>query len=306
MRCQWEGKDGGSSLYEPREGYQMMRVEARELEGALRGREARREPVSGVEFVCVRGVQGLKGAGVLQGVRAMAARVYAGEEWYVHDDGGTGRIECLYERAKGGVGAVQFVVARLTTEDRWASNGRRAERAGAVQGRRTMGGEGGAATAGSAADGGGGSAEAGGGEEAGSDSMVTGPQGCWVARVGSSEMGCETGGGCDGGGSGREGGGGEGNDGRAGAGGGVRGEGGDRRGGSRDGERGRGPSGGEGDEGRGGTAAAGEGEGMGSGEARVGRGKKRGRGEREADSEGRQVRTRTDRRGVRKRKKGDG
>ncbi len=39
----------------------------------------------------------------------------------MQDDGGTGRIECLYEGAKRGVGAVQFVVARLTTEDRWAS-----------------------------------------------------------------------------------------------------------------------------------------------------------------------------------------
>ena len=102
--------------------------------------------MSGVEFVRVQGIQGLRGAGILQGVRAMAARVYAGEEWYVQDDGGTGRIECLYERAKRGVGAVQFVVARLTTEDRWASDGRRAARTGVVQGSQTMGGEGGAAT----------------------------------------------------------------------------------------------------------------------------------------------------------------
>ena len=56
----------------------------------------------------------------------------------------------------------------------------------------------------------------------------------------------------------------------------------------------------------GGAAAAGEGEGEVGGEERVGRGEKRGRGEREADSEGRQVRMRTDRRGGRKRKKGDG
>ena len=85
LTCQREGKDGGSSLYEPREGYQMMRVAARELEGALRERGERREPVSGVEFICVQGVQGLRGAGVLQGVRAMAARVYAGEDWYSKD-----------------------------------------------------------------------------------------------------------------------------------------------------------------------------------------------------------------------------
>ena len=68
----------------------------------------------------------------------------------------------------------------------------------------------------------------------------------------------------------------------------------------------RGPSGGEGAEERGGAAAAGEGEGVEGGEVRMGRGEKRGRGVREADSEGRQVRMRTDRRGGRKRKKGDG
>ena len=305
--CQREGKDGGSSLYEPREGYQMMRVAARELEGALREREERREPVSGVEFVRVQGVQGLRGAGILQGVRAMAARVYAGEEWYVQDDGGTGRIECLYERAKRGVGAVKFVVARLTTEDRWASDGRRAARTDVVQGGQTMGGEGGTATERSAADGAGGSVEADdGGEGAGSDNRATGPQGCRVAGMGSGEVGCATGGVCDGGESGGEGGGGEGSDGRVGAGGGVRGGGGGRRGGRGEGGRGCGPSGGEGAEEGGGAAAAGEGEGVVGGEERIGRGEKRGRGEREADSEGRQVRMRTDRRGGRKRKKGDG
>ena len=128
-------RDGGQrerrgehrSLYEPRPGYGMMRVEAEELERALEEREARRAPVLGVEFVRAQGVQGLKEAGVLQGVRAMSARVYAGEEWYVHDEGGTGRIECLYERARKGACAVQYVVARLTDEDRWAREGRQPE-----------------------------------------------------------------------------------------------------------------------------------------------------------------------------------
>ena len=52
----------------------------------------------------------MRETGVLQGVRAMVARVYAGEEWYVNDEGGTGRIECLYERARRGARAVKYVV----------------------------------------------------------------------------------------------------------------------------------------------------------------------------------------------------
>ena len=58
---------------------------------------------------------------------------------------------------------------------------------------------------------------------------------------------------------------------------------------------------------RGGAATAGDVEGVLGGEEWAGRGEKRGRGGWEADrDEGRQVRTRTDRRGGRKRKKGDG
>ena len=59
-RCRWweeraQGEEGGrrelmgDSLYEPRTGYQMMRVEADELERALREREEQRAPVTGVE-----------------------------------------------------------------------------------------------------------------------------------------------------------------------------------------------------------------------------------------------------------------
>ena len=89
------------------------------------GHERRHAPVSGVEYVCVKGVRGLREAGMLEGVRAMMARVYGGEEWYVNDDGGTGRIECLYERDSRGKHEVTFIVARLTGDDGWAR--RRAE-----------------------------------------------------------------------------------------------------------------------------------------------------------------------------------
>ena len=71
----------------PREGYQMMQVGERELECALRERATHRAPVTGVEYVWAIGVEGLRGAGVLKGVRAMVARVYGGEEWFVGDEG---------------------------------------------------------------------------------------------------------------------------------------------------------------------------------------------------------------------------
>ena len=105
--------------------------------------------------------QGLRRAGILQGVRAMAARVYAGEDWYVQDDGGTGRIECLYERARRGVGAVKFVVARLTGENRWANDERRAARTDDEQGDLAPGGAGGHESERSTVDSVGGSAEVG-------------------------------------------------------------------------------------------------------------------------------------------------
>ena len=280
----------------------MMRVAARELEGALREREERREPVTGVEFICVQGVQGLRGAGVLQGVRAMAARVYAGEDWYVQDDGGTGRVECLYEKARRGRGVVKFVIARLTAEDRWASDGRRAARADVEQGGLTTRDAGGAAPERAAVDGEGGSAGAGDDDKgAGGDGRGAGLQGCRVEGEGCAEMGS------GGGESGVDGGGGVCSEGGAGAGDDTGGEDGGGRGGGGEGESGSGPGEGEGAGDKDGAAAAGDVEGRVGREERAGRGEKRRREGREADRvEGRQVRTRTGRRGGRKRKTGDG
>ena len=79
----------------------MMQVGEQALESALRERALHRGPVTGVEYVRAVGVRGLRDAGVLLGVRAMVARVYGGEEWFVRDEGGTGRAECLYERNGG-------------------------------------------------------------------------------------------------------------------------------------------------------------------------------------------------------------
>ena len=122
-------EDGGGSLYEPRVGYQMMQVREQELERALQERAGHRTPVTGVEYVWAVGVGGLRDAGVLKGVRAMVARVYGGEDWFVRDEGGTGRAECLYERKGGRGGGVRFIVARQTADDRWA-RGRAAHGAG--------------------------------------------------------------------------------------------------------------------------------------------------------------------------------
>ena len=139
-RCRWWEADGGGgvglrsgeggSLYVPREKYQMMQVDAEGLELELERRAARRAPPTGVEYVRVKGVKGLREAGVLKGVRAMVARVYGGEGWYVHDEGGTGRVECLYEpKRRGGRGEVEFIVARMVDGEGWA-----ASRAGVTKG----------------------------------------------------------------------------------------------------------------------------------------------------------------------------
>ena len=270
--------------------------------------------MTGVEFLRVQGVQGLRGEGVLQGVRAMAARVYAGEDWYVQDDGGTGRVECLYEKARRGRGVVKFVIARLTAEDRWASDGRRAARADVEQGGLTTRDAGGAAPERATVDGEGGSAGAGADDKGvGGDSRGAGLQGCRVEGEGGAEMGS------GGGESGVDGGGGVGSEGGAGVGDDTGGEGGGERGGGGEvwgavrrwtlhgGESGGGPGEGEGAGEEDGAAAAGDVEGRVGREERAGRGEKRRREGREADRvEGRQVRTRTGRRGGRKRKTGDG
>ena len=75
-----------------------MQANAYELEKELDRRAEWQEPVTGIEYVCVRGVQGLRRAGVLEGARAMMARIYGGEEWYVGGGRSRRRVECLYER----------------------------------------------------------------------------------------------------------------------------------------------------------------------------------------------------------------
>ena len=59
-------------------------------------------------------------------MRAMVARVYGSEAWYVEEEGYAERVACLYEGSSRGKHTVTFIVARMTGEDRWAR--RRAER----------------------------------------------------------------------------------------------------------------------------------------------------------------------------------
>ena len=315
----------------------MMRVEAEELERAFEEREAKRAPVLGVEFVRAQGVQGLKEAGVLQGVRAMSARVYAGEDWYVHDEGGTGRIECLYERARKGACAVQYVVARLTDEDRWARDGRQPEGSDDDEGGRRPEGDGGEAagqgwaTASEDAGGEGGSGGAGLGDEGGDgrggdvgedgrergDSGASGGVGLGAdggdlagaagGATGGGECSVEAGGGK---GVGDDRGGVSGGGGKEGRGGRDEGEG-EEGGGEGDDDTGGGCGGGSGG---GGTSAGGPRDvgGADDGGERAGVGRqtsvrKRSREGEAADrTGGRKVRTRTEPKGGRKRKKGDG
>ena len=299
---QRERREGHRSLYEPRPGFGMMRVEAEELERALEERETARAPVLGVEFVRAQGVQGLKEAGVLQGVRAMSARVYAGEDWYVHDEGGTGRIECLYERARTGAGVVQYVVARLTDDDRWARDRRLPE--GRDDNDEGEGGAGGSGDAGLSEEGGGGR-----GGDAGEDGRGRGD--CGVSGgVGMGADGGGLAGAADGAAGGGEcsveaGGGKDVDDDRDG----VRDGGGRAGAGRQTSVHKRSRGGGEKADSTGGrqVRTRTEPEGVLGGEEWVGRGEKRGRGGWEADRvEGRQKRTRTDQRGGRKCKKGDG
>ena len=97
----------------------MMQVGTEDLDQELARRARRWAPPAGVEYVRATGVQGLREAGVLKGVRAMAARVFGGEGWYVSDEGGTGRVECLYEGKRRGRREVKFIVARLVDRERW-------------------------------------------------------------------------------------------------------------------------------------------------------------------------------------------
>ena len=56
------------------------------LEAELALRADRRVPAAGVEYICVQGVEGLRDAGVLSGVRAMVARVQTTHNANAHLD----------------------------------------------------------------------------------------------------------------------------------------------------------------------------------------------------------------------------
>ena len=96
--------------------------------------------MTGIEYICVQGVEGMREAGVLNGVRAMVARVYGGEEWHVNDEG-CGRAECLYEKPGSNTHTTQFIVARRVGDNRWERHAE--EQRGVNVQRRDRGGPGG-------------------------------------------------------------------------------------------------------------------------------------------------------------------
>lgn len=98
----WELR--GEGLYVPEKptgedgktGGVIMRTAGGVLDGQLRGRsEGRGEARGGISYIIIDdGIEGLRRLNLLEGTRAMARRIYAGERWWV--DGTRSHIECLY------------------------------------------------------------------------------------------------------------------------------------------------------------------------------------------------------------------
>ena len=111
---------------------------------------ARGEATGGISYHIIdNGIDGLRNANLLQGARAMARRVYAGERWWVEGD--RERIECLY-RPQSLRHPTHFIIASVDrqVEEDWRV---RDEDTGA--GSDTGGGEGDKRGAQGGADGGG-------------------------------------------------------------------------------------------------------------------------------------------------------
>ena len=106
----------GGSMYAPMQERIMMQAQAAKLESELEWRATSRGGTTpGIVMHRVQGVQGLEDMGLLEGARAMAARVYATQEWWQSKD----RVACLYERAPEH--AVHFIVAVRDGGGGWRS-----------------------------------------------------------------------------------------------------------------------------------------------------------------------------------------
>ena len=106
----------GGSMYAPMQERIMMQAQAAKLESELEWRATSRGgKTPGIVMHRVQGVQGLEDMGLLEGARAMAARVYATQEWWQSKD----RVACLYERAPEH--AVHFIVAVRDGGGGWRS-----------------------------------------------------------------------------------------------------------------------------------------------------------------------------------------
>ena len=146
--CRWWEKGGacwvlqGEGLYTPEEpnestgaaGGKIMRIQGRVLDKELQSRQGRRgDRTADIRYLTVTGgVDELRGLGLLDGVRAMANRVYAGQSWWV--EGHRSSIECLY-RKQSRACPTMFVIAiaagTANTEHvtRWEETEQQGERA---------------------------------------------------------------------------------------------------------------------------------------------------------------------------------
>ena len=110
--CRWWERGGtgwelkGEGLYVPEEptegagaeGGLIMRSLGGALDSALRRRyEHRGDGTADISYHIIKGgISEMRTRGLLEGVRAMANRVYAGQRWWV--EGQRSHIECLYRR----------------------------------------------------------------------------------------------------------------------------------------------------------------------------------------------------------------
>ena len=97
-RCRWRDGTGtlrGQSLHTPQEGNEMWNLPGGSLDRTIATAAATHgNSAPGMRYVTAVGIQGLQAAGLLQGVRALAYRLYSKQTWRAKKDH---RPRCLYQ-----------------------------------------------------------------------------------------------------------------------------------------------------------------------------------------------------------------
>ena len=106
-----------------------MRVPGRVLNGELQGRQGRRgEGAADIRYLTVKGGLGeLRELGFLDGIQAMANRVFVGQSWWVA--GHRSSIECLYRKQSRACPTTFVIAIAAGTEGTNNLTGREADRA---------------------------------------------------------------------------------------------------------------------------------------------------------------------------------